>query len=77
MTKDSFLYSNYEVNSVVNMTTNTKSWIKSKTLWLNVWAIIVLAIQGQYGFVMGPEYQVAFLALINMVLRGITSGSIE
>jgi len=46
-----------------------KKWYLSKTFWVNGLAIIALIAQGQFGFVIGPEIQVALLGFINLVLR--------
>ncbi|MHC1566939.1 MAG: hypothetical protein ACXQTD_04280 [Candidatus Syntropharchaeia archaeon] len=49
-----------------------KKWYKSKTVWVNALAILVLIIQTQIGFVISPEEQTAILAVINLILRWIT-----
>ena len=49
-----------------------KKWYRSKTLWVNLIAILVLIIQTQTGFIISPEEQVAILAVINLILRWIT-----
>ena len=49
-----------------------KTWYTSKTLWLNAIAVIALIIQTRTGFVIDPEAQTGFLALINLLLRVIT-----
>jgi hypothetical protein len=54
-----------------------KEWWKSKTLWLNVLAaaiVIVQALQGQPW--LEPEIQVAILAVLNAILRLVTSQAI-
>lgn len=58
------------------MNENTKSWLTSKTLWVNLLAIIALVAQGQFGFVISPEAQLTILAGINMALRLITKSEI-
>lgn len=54
----------------------TKNWYTSKTLWTNVIGIAVIAVQGQYGFIVDPGIQTAILAVINIVLRKITKEEI-
>lgn len=49
-----------------------KTWYASKTLWLNLIAVIALIVQTQTGFVVNPETQAGLLAVINLVLRAIT-----
>jgi|GEM_PF-2515275 len=49
-----------------------KSPLKSKTFWTNILAVGAMVVQSQTGFVVGPEYQVAALSLVNMVLRAVT-----
>jgi len=49
-----------------------KKWYRSKTLWVNLIAILVLIIQTQTGFIISPEEQAAILAVINLILRWIT-----
>jgi len=56
----------------------TKSWITSKTLWLNILAtavVIVQAIQGQSW--VNPEYQVMALAILNALVRLLTNTAIS
>lgn len=50
-----------------------KVWYRSKTLWVNLIAVVALIAQAQYGFVIAPAEQVGILALINLVLRAITN----
>ena len=51
---------------------NTKRWYTSKTLWLNLLAIIALIAQAELGYVLDAEAQAALLAVINLILRIIT-----
>jgi len=53
-----------------------KSYWFSKTLWLNVIALLALIIQGQWGFVISPEIQATLLILINIALRSISKEEI-
>lgn len=50
----------------------TKSFLQSKTLWVNLIAVIVFAAQTFTGFVVPPEWQAGGLAIINFVLRFVT-----
>lgn len=52
-------------------------WYKSKTLWLNAIGIVVIVTQSQTGFIIDPAAQVGALALINMVVRAITTTGLE
>ena len=54
-----------------------KVWYKSKTLWTNIIALIVLLVQAQYGFIILPEEQIAILAVINLILRGLTGSGLQ
>ena len=55
---------------------NTKKLWTSKTFWLNILAIIVVAVQTQTGFVIDIEAQAAILAVVNLALRVITKTEI-
>lgn len=61
------------------MTGNTKPWYRSRTLWFNAAAAVLLVIEQQLGLIkpiMGAETYAAFaLAVmsINAVLRVVTS----
>jgi len=54
-----------------------KVWYKSKTLWTNIIALIALLVQAQYGFIILPEEQIAILAVINLILRGLTGSGLQ
>jgi len=49
-----------------------KEYIKSKTLWLNIIALIAIISAGQFGFVLDGTIQAAMLVMINVLLRMIT-----
>ena len=51
---------------------DTKRWYTSKTLWLNLLAIVALIAQTESGYVLGAEAQAVILAAINLLLRIIT-----
>ena len=51
--------------------------LTSKTLWLNVLAILIFIIQSAQGQVWIPaEYQVLILGILNMCVRFITNDSL-
>ncbi len=55
-----------------------KKWYKSRTLWLNILAILAFVVQtleGQAWF--PPLYQVLILGILNMIVRMITTQPIE
>ena len=57
---------------------NTKSWYTSKTLWLNLITILALGIQTiNTSYVISPEIQCGLLAIINLILRAVTSQAID
>lgn len=53
-----------------------KKWYLSKTFWINTILIIALLIQGNTGFIIGPELQAILIALVNLVLRKVTKQEI-
>jgi len=59
------------------MARKVKKWWTSKTLWANALAIIAIIAQGQFGYVLTPEAQVAILGLINFILRMVTKEPIK
>ncbi len=54
-----------------------KSWYASKTLWINLLAIIALILQSQFGFILDPELQTAILGFINLILRIVTNSQLD
>jgi hypothetical protein len=62
-------------NLIVN---DEKMWYKSKTLWINIITLIVIAIQLITGktFVLPELAQTGILLLINIILRIITKEEI-
>ena len=54
-----------------------KPWYRSRTLWINIIAIIALVAQVQFSFIIDADEQLALLAMINMVLRAITKESLS
>ena len=53
-------------------TMNTKRWYTSKTLWVNLTAIVALVAQTEFGYALDPEAQAVILAVINLILRVVT-----
>jgi hypothetical protein len=50
-----------------------KKWYLSKTLWVNVVALVAIIAQGVTGKdVLAPEVQGSILAIINLILRAVT-----
>lgn len=58
------------------MKKNIKKFLKSRTLWVNFVAFVLLIIQGFTGFVFDPSTQAVFLVIINFGLRLITKEEI-
>lgn len=54
-----------------------KTWYTSKTLWLNLIAVIALVVQTQTEFVIDPETQGGILSVINLILRLVTKQPLE
>lgn len=54
-----------------------KKWYASKTLWVNVGAVIAFIIQSKTGNAMSLEGQSISLSVINICLRLITKDEIE
>lgn len=54
----------------------SKQWYESKTMWLNLIALVALFLQSQFGFIIDPEAQAAILIVINLVLRAITGNEV-
>jgi hypothetical protein len=50
----------------------TKPFYLSKTLWINIIAVMALLFQLKLGFLIAPEEQIAILAVINLIVRAIT-----
>lgn len=55
---------------------DTKSFLTSKTLWVNFIAFVVAAVQLKTGWVVSPDVQLMALTGINAVLRLITKGPV-
>lgn len=53
-----------------------KAFWESKTLWINLLAVVALAVQAQSTFVFDANMQAGLLCLINIGLRTITKDEI-
>jgi len=51
---------------------DTKSFLRSKTLWVNFIAFVAIAVQIKTGFAISPEWQAMILTGVNGVLRVVT-----
>jgi hypothetical protein len=54
-----------------------KSIFTSKTFWVNAIAFVSFIVQQHYGFVINEAIQVQILAVINILLRSITSEGVK
>ena len=53
-----------------------KNWYNSKTLWINLIALVAFIAQKIWGFVIDPILQADVLIVINIILRVITKEEI-
>ena len=54
-----------------------KKWYQSKTLWVNVVAIVIVGVQSLAGTSFVPtQIQVAIMAVLNIILRALTKTNI-
>lgn len=56
---------------------NMKHVLESKTLWVNLLAIIAFFVQQRYGFVMDETTQTQILFGVNMLLRLVTKDPVS
>lgn len=56
---------------------DTKTFLTSKTLWVNFLAFIVMAVQLKTGWVISPEVQAMALTGINAALRLVTKAPVS
>ncbi len=49
-----------------------KRVLLSKTIWVNLLALLALFVEKRYGFLIDPELQMQILTLINIALRFVT-----
>jgi len=54
-----------------------KKWWKSKTVWINIIALMALIAQASTEFVIAPEEQAALIVIINLILRVITKEGLK
>lgn len=57
--------------------TEVKQWYQSKTVWVNIVALIALLVQIQTKFIINPTEQMAIITIINLILRSITGSGLE
>lgn len=53
-----------------------KAWYDSKTLWVNVIALIAFIAQKVWGYVIDPATQIQVLLMVNIILRIVTKEEI-
>ena len=63
----------------MNENETKKEWYKSKTMIINIIALIIVIIESQAGFGLGipPTTQISFLAVLNLFLRMITHEGVK
>ena len=54
-----------------------KKWYKSKTIWVNLIALISLFLADKLNFQINAEEQLAILTVINIILRFITKEPVK
>jgi hypothetical protein len=55
----------------------TKHLFTSKTVWINVVALLAFWLQKKYGFVLDADLQVSLLTGINIWLRSVTKDAVR
>ena len=53
-----------------------KIWWKSKTLYINIIALLLIIVQANTGFIFPLEYQATILAVLNAINRMLTNSNI-
>ena len=53
-----------------------KVWWKSKTLYINIIALLLIIVQANTGFIFPLEYQATILAVLNAINRMLTNSNI-
>ena len=53
-----------------------KHWYKSKTLWANMVAIIIVIIEPHIGLAITPAMHAGFLSTLNILLRLVTKDEV-
>lgn len=54
-----------------------KQWYQSRTVWVNIVALIAIIVQTSTGFVINPTDQLAIITVLNLMLRSITGSGLE
>jgi len=54
-----------------------KKFWESKTLWVNILAIVASILQMKFGWILTPATEGIILSIINLILRSITKDSID
>ena len=55
----------------------TKKWYKSKTIWVNAFALAVAFALSQFNFSVTSEETASALVIVNLILRAITGQGLE
>ena len=53
-----------------------KKWYTSKTIWVNVVAVLTSVVSARFGYAISAEVQVGILTGLNVLLRKVTSSEI-
>jgi hypothetical protein len=53
-----------------------KKWYTSKTIWVNVVAVITSVISSRFGYTVSAEVQVGILTGLNVLLRKVTKSEV-
>lgn len=53
-----------------------KKWYASKTIWVNLLALIGSVTVAAFGYVISPEIQASILVVLNIILRAVTKENI-
>jgi len=53
-----------------------KEWWRSKTIWVNVLFLVSMVIARIWGFEISGEEQMAFIIVVNLVLRAFTGSGL-
>ena len=56
---------------------DNKTWFESKTLWVNLLAMVSVLFLGKSGVDLPTDWQITALAVINIILRLVTKKPIE
>ncbi len=63
--------------SLEEIKSSGKHVLKSKTIWVNVLALLAFIAQKYTGFVIDETLQIQLLTVINIILRAVTKESIK